>query len=57
MRRLLAAMFALIAAAGVANAAPAKAAPEKPQCGWVIPCEGPIERIERLCQQAKCETP
>lgn len=57
MRRLLSAMFALTAAIGVVNAAPAKAAPEKPQCGWVMPCEGPIERLQRLCEQARCETP
>lgn len=56
-RSLIAVLFALLSVIGFAGARPAEAAPPGPQCGAVIPCEGPIEKITRICQQAYCQFP
>lgn len=54
-RALIAILFALAGIFGFASAGPAAAAPPGPQC--VLPCDGPIEKISRICQTAYCVFP
>ena len=56
-RSMIAVLFALLTVLGAAGARPAEAAPPGPQCGAVMPCDGPVERILRICQYAYCQFP
>lgn len=56
-RHLLAVVLVFAAVLGIGAAVPAQAAPPGPQCGAVIPCDGPIEKITRICQYAYCQFP
>lgn len=63
MRRILLCLTALLTiAAPMALSGPVQAAPPGPQCGAVMPCDGPVEkvrdtvrRIVEMCQNAYCQ--
>ena len=66
MRRILLALAALIVMTGpIVLSAPTQAAPDGPQCATpVLPCEGPVQKVEdtvqrivRMCQYAYCVFP